>query len=271
MAHIWLTNPWLVWGLGTYLAINTGCLASILALESVIRLPVLSSAFITYSDKGERVPPGTGHATRFQRITQNQQRAPFTQQLRQSLFIITGPYSMVSSALLSLFMRCFMPMPTSWLPASGMLGALVQYAAMAVFADFFLYWCHRAMHEVPYLWTNHHSYHHRVNTPTPVSHIDCTGLDATVQGGIPVALAFLICRPAPVVMYVFLALRISESALDHTGLDSPLINWLTLKVLPLRAGVAFHDAHHKFCYRAMNARNFAETFWLWDWAFGTMM
>lgn len=45
---------------------------------------------------------------------------------------------------------------------------------------------------------------------------------------------------------------------------------MTLKVLPFRAPIAFHDAHHKFSNHPRNARNYGEAFWLWDWAFGTL-
>ena len=33
---------------------------------------------------------------------------------------------------------------------------------------------------------------------------------------------------------------------------------------------AFHDSHHRFSNHAKNARNYAESFWVFDWAFGTL-
>lgn len=37
----------------------------------------------------------------------------------------------------------------------------------------------------------------------------------------------------------------AENGLNHSGLDSWLLDMVTLKLLPFRAPAAFHDAHHK--------------------------
>lgn len=42
------------------------------------------------------------------------------------------------------------------------------------------------------------------------------------------------------------------------------------QVLPFRAGVKHHDAHHHFSNYAGNAKNYGESFWIWDWLFGTL-
>ena len=39
-------------------------------------------------------------------------------------------------------------------------------------------------------------------------------------------------------------------------------NLLFLKMLPFRASVAVHDAHHKYSNYPKNAKNFGENFWL---------
>jgi sterol desaturase/sphingolipid hydroxylase (fatty acid hydroxylase superfamily) len=91
-----------------------------------------------------------------------------------------------------------------------------------------------------------------------------------VQGAIPFAVAALVVRPDPGVLYIYIAARIAENALNHSGMDSPLLDLLTLKTLPFRAPAAFHDAHHKYCNHAYKASNYGESFWLWDWAFGTL-
>jgi sterol desaturase/sphingolipid hydroxylase (fatty acid hydroxylase superfamily) len=69
---------------------------------------------------------------------------------------------------------------------------------------------------------------------------------------------------------MYIAARIAENALNHSGIDSPLLDMLTLKTLPFRAPAAFHDAHHKYCNHAYKASNYGESFWLWDWVFGTL-
>jgi sterol desaturase/sphingolipid hydroxylase (fatty acid hydroxylase superfamily) len=91
-----------------------------------------------------------------------------------------------------------------------------------------------------------------------------------LQGAIPFAVAALVVRPDPGVLYIYIAARIAENALNHSGIDSLLLDLVTLKTLPFRARAAFHDAHHKYCNHAYKASNYGESFWLWDWAFGTL-
>eukprot|EP00878_Enallax_costatus_P043042 GHUV01050652.1.p2 GENE.GHUV01050652.1~~GHUV01050652.1.p2 ORF type:complete len:104 (+),score=4.89 GHUV01050652.1:360-671(+) len=61
----------------------------------------------------------------------------------------------------------------------------------------------------------------------------------------------------------------AENGLNHSGLDSWLLDLVTLKSLTFRAPASFHDAHHKFSNHAHNAKNYGESLWLWDWMFGT--
>lgn len=73
-------------------------------------------------------------------------------------------------------------------------------------------------------------------------------LDATLQGGLPMALAAAVARPCPAALYAFFFFRVAENTLNHSGLDSPLLDALCLKSLPLRVGAAFHDSHHKWVF-----------------------
>lgn len=77
-------------------------------------------------------------------------------------------------------------------------------------------------------------------------------------------------RPHPLIFNIYVALRIGENVLNHSGLDDGLVNLLTLKFLPGRASIAHHDYHHQWSNYGNNAKNFGENFWLWDWAFGTL-
>ena len=161
-----------------------------------------------------------------------------------------------------------MPMPApAWFPDS-VPTALLQLLAMAVLEDFGLYWGHRVQHEVPSLWRIHRM-HHSIDTPTPWSTLYIHRTDAILQGSLPMLFAVMVLRPLPGVIYVSYALRVAENALNHTGLDHWLVNLLTLKSLPLRAQAAHHDAHHKYSNYAGHAKNYGETFWVWDWLFGT--
>ena len=43
------------------------------------------------------------------------------------------------------------------------------------------------------------------------------------------------------------ALRTMENVMNHSGVDDPILNLITLKCLPLRASPRHHDRHHKYC------------------------
>jgi sterol desaturase/sphingolipid hydroxylase (fatty acid hydroxylase superfamily) len=126
-----------------------------------------------------------------------------------------------------------------------------------------------AQHEFDALWRVHRV-HHRIDTPSPLSTMYIHGLDATLQGGLPMALAAALVRPPPGVLCLAFATRVAENAANHSGLASPLLDLAFLKCLPLRAPVSWHDAHHKYCNHPRNARNYAESFVVWDWLFGTV-
>lgn len=70
----------------------------------------------------------------------------------------------------------------------------------------------------------------------PSQPLSCTVLHtSTPQGSLPLAFAALLVRPAPAVLYLFLAARLGENAVNHSGLDSQLLDVLTLKVIRLTA------------------------------------
>lgn len=92
-----------------------------------------------------------------------------------------------------------------------------------------------------------------------------------MQGSLPIVLAALAFNPAPLLLYAFVFVRVAENTLNHSGLaDCWLLDVLSLKCLPLRAPVSFHDSHHKYCNHGGGASNFAESFIVWDWLLGTL-
>jgi hypothetical protein len=58
-----------------------------------------------------------------------------------------------------------------------------------------------------------------------------------LQGSLPLAFAALLVRPAPAVLYLFFAARLGENAFNHSGLDSQLVDVLTLKVSAADSGL----------------------------------
>jgi sterol desaturase/sphingolipid hydroxylase (fatty acid hydroxylase superfamily) len=214
-------------------------------------------------------PPAQGKPKRRElAVAATQARIPWSKQVWTSIRVVAGPMSVANGITLVTLMKLTgVPLPTAWWPESAA-AAVWQLVAMAVIADFGLYWGHRVQHEFEFLW-RYHRIHHSIDTPTPFSTMYIHPHDATLQGGIPMALAALLVRPAPAILYLAFAARVAENAINHTGLDSWVIDLFTLKLLPFRAPSAFHDAHHKYSNHARNAKNYGETFWVWDWLFGT--
>ncbi|GBF93801.1 hypothetical protein Rsub_06133 [Raphidocelis subcapitata] len=263
LAARWLATPWLVWGVGPMAAVNAGFFLTAALLELLLATRLLDSDLLVYPANG--APAKRRDAA----LAATQEKIPFSKQLLTCLFIIAGPHAVANGASLTLLMRLAgAPAPAAWWPGD-VLSAAWQLLAMAVVADFGLYWGHRVQHESKLLWQVH-KVHHRIDTPSPFSTMYIHGLDATLQGGIPMALATLLIRPAPAILYISFGLRVAENALNHSGLDSRLLDFFTLKSLPFRAAAAHHDAHHKYCNHPKNARNYGETFYIWDVMFGTV-
>jgi len=257
----WAAQPQLCWGVGTFIAANVGHLGAVLVLEAAMRLPGAASVMIEY---------GPGHE-RWQEVQKTWQAVPYGEQWRTALWNMLGPMAILNSVVSS-FLLPYLLGPAvlehgvelpSWSEA------IVAFVLLELVGDFFLYTFHRLMHEL--LWDHVHQYHHSIRTPTPISTVCIENLDATLQGGLPIMLSALVVRPHPLAMYAFVAQRVAENVVNHSGMDHWLIKLIFLKFERLgRAGTAHHDSHHRFSNHAKNAKNFGEHFWIWDWAFGTL-
>jgi hypothetical protein len=65
-------------------------------------------------------------------------------------------------------------------------------------------------------------------TAAPLPHVWCP--NPSPQGSLPILLAAVAVRPAPLLLYLFVAGRVGENVLNHSGLDSRLVDVITLKV-----------------------------------------
>jgi len=241
---------------------------------------------------------------RLQSNAKTQKEIPWNIQLSEALAslgksaFLNGIFAaiLMTSLLPSYSIECTMSSPSSsldwpsWL--TSMSSAFVSYLSCAVessFAfdlpplmscclsfiyfhilnDFFLYWGHRMLHEVPWFWKHAHYYHHKLAAPTPAGTVYIDDLDSAIQGGLPIILSMIIVKPHPLLLTLFVFLRVAENVVNHSGIDGLWLHILTLKVLPLRAGVKHHDSHHRFSNRSGIVFNYSEGFWFWDWAFGT--
>lgn len=91
---------------------------------------------------------------------------------------------------------------------------------------------------------------------TPSQPWSCTVLHtSTPQGSLPLAFAALLVRPAPAVLYLFFAARLGENAVNHSGLDSQLVDVLTLKVIKADGGPGSDWSSSRKCGCVSNQSN----------------
>lgn len=252
-------NPWLAWGLLPALAFVCSFVVTCVAAELALRHPAAAPQLISYP----------GSEKRPTRLAMTQAKIPIGMQLYSALTHLCGPSVLLNGVGSALLLQSVVAQPAALLP--GAWACVTHLLVMAVVGDFVLYWGHRVQHEVPFLWERFHSLHHQLDTPTPLGTLYIHPVDVTLQGGLSLILAAAAVQPHPVTFWFFVALRVAENVLNHSGLRGEAIDAITLKCLPLRAKVAHHDAHHRYGVRNFaTAKNYGETFWVWDWAFGTL-
>lgn len=256
----WLGNTVLCWGVGPFLAVNIGYFGTTLALEAFIAAGFGQGYFIEYGVKGK------SYKTRSSAMQKTWQEAiPFHKQLFNAVYNMLGPMALVNALISTVILSLLVPGPYQ-LPS--LRKAALSFILLELIGDFGLYLGHRLLH-TKYFW-RFHEFHHSIETPSPVSTVCIDSVDATLQAGLPMAVATAIVRPHPYVFYVYCVLRLAENVVNHSGLEHPLINLLSLKFLPFRASVSHHDAHHKYSGHKQAAKNFAENFTIFDWFFGTL-
>jgi sterol desaturase/sphingolipid hydroxylase (fatty acid hydroxylase superfamily) len=182
-----------------------------------------------------------------------------------------GPPAIVNAMVGALIGNYFFPYKGDEAVFPALVTCILQVGLLLLVGDFFLYWGHRIQHTIPFLWERCHSVHHRLDTPSPVSTLYIDDIDAFLQAALPILISSLVVRPHPIAYYFYVALRLSDNAVNHSGLKpNLLVDIFTLKFLPFRASVGHHDSHHKYSGYTGAAKNYAEYFWIWDYMFGTL-
>ena len=145
----------------------------------------------------------------------------------------------------------------------GPLATLPLWAQVVIFvvvSDFLLYWIHRAFHR-PALW-KYHAVHHSSQELEWISAARFHPVNIFL-GSVAVDVALLLAGISPEVMVVVGPFTTTYSALVHANLNwtfGPLKYWL--------ASPVFHRWHHTTADHGGD-KNFAGTFPIFDWLFGT--
>jgi sterol desaturase/sphingolipid hydroxylase (fatty acid hydroxylase superfamily) len=127
-----------------------------------------------------------------------------------------------------------------------------------VATDFVLYWSHRLFHK-SFLW-KYHAVHHASKDVEWISASRFHPLNLAL-GTCGVDIAAFLSGISPEVFVVLGPFNTIASVFVHANLDWTLGPFRYLLVSPV-----FHRWHH---VNEMKGRNFASTFALWDWLFGT--
>ena len=143
----------------------------------------------------------------------------------------------------------------------GVLGRLPlwqQGLLYLVVTDFLLYWSHRVFHR-GFLW-KYHAVHH---APKDVEWISASRFHPVnlALGTCAVDIAALLSGISPEVFIVLGPFNTIYSLFVHANLDWTLGPFKYVVVSPV-----FHRWHHD---AAVRDKNFASTFAIWDWLFGT--
>jgi sterol desaturase/sphingolipid hydroxylase (fatty acid hydroxylase superfamily) len=259
----WCSNPYLAWGLGTYISVNLGAWLTICVLEWYIRQPFADKHFVTW--KSKEIPD------RRAGIRKTQKLIPLRKQIFGAMATTMGPTAGIGLFLVVNLLKRFMPTSATSPVLPSLPEMIGQFILMELVGDLGLYWGHRIQHEIPFLWRHCHQEHHKLETSTPVSTLYIEGSDATLQASLPLFLAVLVVRAHFVVFYAYAFARLAENVLNHSGLQGSVFDLIFLKFTWLgRASVSHHDSHHKFGGRPGKVMNIGENFWLWDYAFGTL-
>lgn len=258
----WITNEFLCYAVGPGLCFNIGFWLPAFILEILLKLNCFrNQAQIKYEKNSYRK----------EKLKSTHTKIPFEKQLITSLNTTLGPTAILNSILSYFISKHFLFVKGEIennlnYPTLG--SSIFIFLLLELIGDFFLYLGHRIQHEVPILW-KFHAFHHKIDTPSPISTLFIDPVDATLQGALPLIAAYAIVKPHPLIFYAYIIARIAENVLNHSGLDCFLIDLVSFKFLPLRAKISHHDRHHKYSNYAGKAKNYGENFVIWDYIFGT--
>ena len=141
-------------------------------------------------------------------------------------------------------------------------GLLVATLGVAVIADFFYYWMHRAQHRISWLW-RFHSVHHSVTEMSAINSYHHVAEDLFQYVAVTVPLALLLGVASGPVPWLLIVVLNSHTYFIHSS--------ARVNIGPLRylfTDNRLHRIHHSQEARHLN-RNFATTTPLWDVVFGT--
>ncbi len=141
------------------------------------------------------------------------------------------------------------------------LPGVVQVFLLILIKDFFRYWYHRALHEVPFLWRIHAA-HHSVERLYWLNGIRAHPLEIFGQAlfyAIPLALV----QPPAEILLVALVMQLSIGIFQHSNID------LNLRFWEFIFSIGDNHRYHHYPDKGIGDSNYGGEFIVWDILFGT--
>ena len=138
---------------------------------------------------------------------------------------------------------------------------VAQVFLFLLLKDFFRYWYHRWMHEVPFMW-RWHAVHHSVERLYWLNGIRSHPLEIFVQTllwAIPLALL----QPPPEVAMISVLMALSIGIFQHANIDAKLGFWEYI------FSIGDNHRYHHYNTDGIGDSNYGGEFILWDILFGT--
>jgi len=136
----------------------------------------------------------------------------------------------------------------------GIAFSIFTFIVYLLWIDVSLYFAHRIFH-IPFLFKKIHYVHHQNTTPIAVTSLAMHPLEALTFHAVTF-LPMLFIPMHYIAAIIALVYTNVVSLIDHSGIK--FNSWF------FQSPSQFHDDHHKYFHV-----NYGQTFWFWDWAFGT--
>ncbi len=141
------------------------------------------------------------------------------------------------------------------------LPGVAQVFLLILIKDFFRYWLHRAMHEVPFLW-RFHAAHHSVERLYWLNGIRSHPVEVVGQVFL-YALPFALLQPSADIVMVAILMQLGIGIFQHANLDLKLRFWEYI------FSIGDNHRYHHYPNKDVGDSNYGGEFIVWDILFGT--
>ncbi|WP_108811552.1 sterol desaturase family protein [Sphingorhabdus sp. Alg231-15] len=141
------------------------------------------------------------------------------------------------------------------------LPGVVQVFLFILIKDFFRYWLHRALHEVPFLW-RFHAAHHSVKRLYWLNGIRSHPIEVVGQA-LLFAIPYALLQPSAEIIMVAILMQLSIGIFQHSNIDLKLGFWEYI------FSIGDNHRYHHYPDKAVGDSNYGGEFIVWDILFGT--